>query len=38
MAAGGKEKVPIIKGGIKAGLCHTLVTDEATAQFLVQEQ
>ncbi|KIX15242.1 sugar-binding transcriptional regulator [Dethiosulfatarculus sandiegensis] len=36
LAAGGKDKVPIIKASIKAGLCHVLVTDELTAQLLVQ--
>ena len=35
LAAGGDHKVPIIRAGIKAGLCHILITDEAAASALL---
>jgi DNA-binding transcriptional regulator LsrR (DeoR family) len=35
LAAGGKQKVPIIRAALRAGLCHVLITDErAAAQLL----
>jgi lsr operon transcriptional repressor len=35
LAAGGKHKVPIIRAGILAQLCHVLITDEDAARELV---
>jgi DNA-binding transcriptional regulator LsrR (DeoR family) len=35
LAAGGLHKVPIIKGAMRAGLCHVLITDEMTASELL---
>jgi DNA-binding transcriptional regulator LsrR (DeoR family) len=35
LAAGGQQKVPIIRAAIRAGLCHVLITDEATAAQLL---
>jgi DNA-binding transcriptional regulator LsrR (DeoR family) len=35
LAAGGLPKVPIIKGAMRAGLCHVLITDEAAASALL---
>jgi DNA-binding transcriptional regulator LsrR (DeoR family) len=35
LAAGGLQKVSIIKGAIRAGLVHVLITDEATALALL---
>lgn len=35
LAAGGLQKMPIIKGAIRAGLCHVLITDENTAAALL---
>ncbi len=36
LAAGGAHKVPVIRAGIKAGLAHALITDEAAAQKLLE--
>jgi DNA-binding transcriptional regulator LsrR (DeoR family) len=36
LAAGGLQKIAIIKAAIRAGLCHALITDEATAAALVR--
>lgn len=35
LAAGGPQKIDIIKGAIGAGLCHVLITDEAAASALL---
>jgi DNA-binding transcriptional regulator LsrR (DeoR family) len=35
LAAGGPQKIGIIKGAIRAGLAHVLITDEATASALL---
>lgn len=35
LAAGGVQKVPIIHGAIRAGLCHVLITDETAAAGLL---
>lgn len=35
LAAGGLQKVPVIRSAIRAGLVHTLITDEATATALL---
>ncbi len=35
LAAGGLQKVAIIRAGIRAGLCHVLITDERAAESLV---
>ncbi|VVD65429.1 transcriptional regulator [Pandoraea aquatica] len=35
LAAGGMQKIPVIKSAIRAGLVHTLITDEATAAALL---
>jgi DNA-binding transcriptional regulator LsrR (DeoR family) len=35
LAAGGKQKLDIIRAGLLAGFCHVLVTDEAAAQRLL---
>lgn len=37
LAAGGANKAPIILAGIRAGLCHVLITDEAAATALFSE-
>lgn len=37
LAAGGTQKVPIIGGAIRAGLCHVLITDEAAASALLSQ-
>jgi DNA-binding transcriptional regulator LsrR (DeoR family) len=37
LAAGGIHKVPIIRAGIMAGLCHVLITDESAAVGLLSE-
>jgi DNA-binding transcriptional regulator LsrR (DeoR family) len=34
LAAGGLHKVPIVRAGILAGLCHVLITDEAAGRAL----
>ena len=36
LAAGGAHKVPVFRAGIKAGLAHALITDEAAAQKLLE--
>lgn len=36
LAAGGKQKVPITRSAIRAGLCHVLITDEDAAQDLLR--
>jgi DNA-binding transcriptional regulator LsrR (DeoR family) len=35
LAAGGAHKTPVILAGIRAGLCHVLITDEAAALALL---
>lgn len=35
LAAGGAQKAPVIRGAIRAGLCHVLITDEAAATALL---
>jgi DNA-binding transcriptional regulator LsrR (DeoR family) len=35
LAAGGKEKAPIVTAGIRAGLCHVLITDESAGACLL---
>jgi DNA-binding transcriptional regulator LsrR (DeoR family) len=35
LAAGGKEKAPIVAAGISAGLCHVLITDETAGACLL---
>ena len=35
LAAGGKEKAPIVAAGIRAGLCHVLITDESAGACLL---
>jgi DNA-binding transcriptional regulator LsrR (DeoR family) len=35
LAAGGLQKVPIIRAAIRAGLCHVLITDEDTGRALI---
>lgn len=35
LAAGGKEKAPIVVAGIRAGLCHVLITDEGAGACLL---
>jgi DNA-binding transcriptional regulator LsrR (DeoR family) len=35
LAAGGAHKAPIIRAGLRAGLAHVLITDEAAAQMLL---
>jgi DNA-binding transcriptional regulator LsrR (DeoR family) len=35
LAAGGQQKISIIKSAISAGLCHVLITDEAAASALL---
>lgn len=35
LAAGGKEKAPIVAAGIRAGLCHVLITDETAGACLL---
>jgi DNA-binding transcriptional regulator LsrR (DeoR family) len=35
LAAGGPQKAPIIRGAIRAKLCHVLITDEAAAAALL---
>jgi DNA-binding transcriptional regulator LsrR (DeoR family) len=35
LAAGGVHKAPIIRAGLRAGLAHVLITDEAAAQMLL---
>ena len=37
LAAGGLHKVPIIRAGIRAGLCHVLITDEAAGRALCDD-
>jgi DNA-binding transcriptional regulator LsrR (DeoR family) len=37
LAAGGWQKAPIIRGAIRAGLCHVLITDEAAAAALLSK-
>jgi DNA-binding transcriptional regulator LsrR (DeoR family) len=34
LAAGGPQKIPILRAAIHAGLCHVLITDEQTARVL----
>jgi DNA-binding transcriptional regulator LsrR (DeoR family) len=36
LAAGGGHKVPLIRAGILAGLCHVLITDESAARSLAK--
>jgi DNA-binding transcriptional regulator LsrR (DeoR family) len=38
LAAGGATKVPVIRGAIRAGLCHVLITDEAAATILLEKR
>ncbi|SKA34284.1 DNA-binding transcriptional regulator LsrR, DeoR family [Enhydrobacter aerosaccus] len=38
LAAGGAHKAPIIRAGIRAGLVHVLITDEAAATALLDEE
>jgi DNA-binding transcriptional regulator LsrR (DeoR family) len=35
LAAGGKQKVPIVRAAMLAGLCHVLITDEEAAHALL---
>lgn len=35
LAAGGLQKIPILRAAIRASLCHVLITDEQTAQVLL---
>jgi DNA-binding transcriptional regulator LsrR (DeoR family) len=37
LAAGGAQKARIIRGAIRAGLCHVLITDEAAAAALLSK-
>lgn len=37
LAAGGAQKAPIVRGAIRAGLCHVLITDEAAGTLLLAE-
>nr|WP_244628282.1 sugar-binding transcriptional regulator [Tardiphaga robiniae] len=38
LAAGGAQKVPIVRGALAAGLCHVLITDEIAASMLLSER
>jgi lsr operon transcriptional repressor len=38
LAAGGKHKVPLIRAGILAQLCHILITDEDAARGLLGDE
>lgn len=37
LASGGKQKIPIVRAAIAAKLCHTLITDEASAAELLEQ-
>jgi DNA-binding transcriptional regulator LsrR (DeoR family) len=37
LAAGGLQKVAIIKAAMRAALCHVLITDESTAEMLARD-